>query len=105
MLRRLPLKMLGQLVDRFGVTTTAERADATLRQTYPKTLDKLEYFLGVCGFNRHLVPYYAQITGPLQTLKTLLFKNAPNQAHRDDDLQKVPSSPNHLMPNGILPID
>ena len=60
------------------MTMTAERADAILRQTYPKTLDKLEYyFLGTCGFNRHLVPYYAQITGPLQSLKTLLFKKAP----------------------------
>src|SRR5438046_10576709 len=59
------------------MTTTAEQPDAILRQTYSKTLDKLEYFLGACRFNRHLVPYYAQIMGPLQSLKTLLFKKAP----------------------------
>jgi hypothetical protein len=71
------LKVLGQLVDRFGLTTTEERAEAILKQTYPTTLSGLEHFLGACGYNRHLVPYYAQVTSPLQALKTRGFKQSP----------------------------
>ena len=71
------IKLLGQLVDRLGLTTTEERAQAILQQKYPATLDQLETFLCACGYNWHLVPYYAQITGPLQSLKTRCFKNSP----------------------------
>jgi len=71
------LKLLRQLVDRLGLTTTEERAEAILKQTYPETLDQLETFLGACGYNRHLVPYYTQITSSLQSLKTRSFKGAP----------------------------
>ena len=71
------LKILGQLVDRFGLTTTEERASAICDVPYPKTLSALEHFLGACGYNRYLVPYYAQITAPLQALKTRSFKGSP----------------------------
>src|SRR5437762_9329533 len=74
------LKILGQLVDRFGLTSTEEHAEAILRQTYPQTLDKLDYFLSATRWNRHLLPYYSQITGPLQSLKTHLFKNTPKSS-------------------------
>jgi hypothetical protein len=71
------LKILGQLVDRLGLTTTEKRAATIIKQTFPTTLSALEYFLGACGYNRHLVPYYAQITSPLQALKTRCFKESP----------------------------
>ena len=61
--------ILGQLVDCFGLTTTETRAEGILRQKYPTALADLDHFLGMCSFNRHLVPYYTQIVAPLQKLK------------------------------------
>lgn len=71
------LRILGILVDRFGLTTLEERAQAISQAKYPTTLDQLDYFLGATGWNRSLIPYYAQITSPLQALKTKLYKEAP----------------------------
>jgi len=71
------LKLLGQLINHLGLTTTKERAEAILKQTYPETLDQLETFLDAYSYNRHLVPYYTQITSSLQSLKIRSFKEAP----------------------------
>jgi hypothetical protein len=71
------LQLLGQAVDSLGLTTTEERAHAILEQPWPRCLAALEYFVGICGYTRHLIPYYAQIMEPLQQLKTDLLRSAP----------------------------
>ena len=57
------LKILGQLVDRFGVTMTAQRADGILRQTYLKTLDKTKSVFSISN-NRIKSPLFVFI--PIQ---------------------------------------
>src|SRR5271156_6595785 len=58
------LKVLGQIVDKYGLRTTKERAEAILNQKWPETLDTLDRFIGQCGYCRHMVPYYTQIMAP-----------------------------------------
>ena len=43
------MKVLGHVVDRLGLSTTKERAQAILQQPYLETLRALEFFVGVCG--------------------------------------------------------
>ena len=58
--------------------STAEDKVAAIRQlTYPTTLGKLEHYLGLTGYLRTGVHYYAQLAAPLQELKTRLLKDSP----------------------------
>ena len=71
------VKVLGQIVDKYGLRTTRERAEAILNQRWPENLDTLDRLIGQFGFCRGMVPYYSQIMAPLQRLKTKLLKGAP----------------------------
>ena len=69
--------LLGQRVDALGLATDQERIRALLDLEFPTTLASLEHYLGITGFLRQYVPYYIQIAGPLQQLKTKLLTVAP----------------------------
>jgi hypothetical protein len=85
------LGLLGIIVDSLGLSTTKERAQAILEQPFPKTLLQLENFLGVTGYTRSLVPYYAQVIEPLHKLKIELLKKAPYKGRaRKDYCTKTP---------------
>jgi hypothetical protein len=71
------VKLLGNLVDRLGLTTTEAKAEAVSNIPFPTTLSQLEHFIGLTNWNRHLIPYYAQRVAPLQFYKTSLLKGAP----------------------------
>jgi len=71
------IKLLGKVVDSFGLATTEERTAAIVQQQWPENLQLLDTFLGQCGFVRDHIPYFAKITTPLYRLKTQLFKPCP----------------------------
>ena len=74
------INVLGQKVDSFGMATAEDKLKAISEIAYPTTLGDLEHYLGLTGYLQNHVHYYAQLASPLQALKTLLLKEAPNQS-------------------------
>lgn len=70
-------KLLGHMVDRFGLSTLEERNAAMRNLSFPKTLGELETLLGMFGYYRHFIAQYSQLIDPLQKLKTRLLKGSP----------------------------
>lgn len=69
--------LLGQRVNSLGLTTSEEKLKALQLLTYPDTLGTLEYYLGLTGYLRNYIHFYAQLAAPLQALKTSLLRDAP----------------------------
>ena len=69
--------LLGQRVNSLGLTTSEEKLRAIKHLTYPKTLGALKYYLGLTGYLRNYIHFYAQLAAPLQALKTSHLRNAP----------------------------
>lgn len=69
--------ILGQKVNLLGLTTAEEKLKAIKRLTYPNTLGALKYYLGLTGYFRSYIHFYAQLAELLQALKTSLLKQAP----------------------------
>ncbi len=61
---------LGQQVDSLGSTTSEQKLKAIKLFTYSDTLGALEYYLGLTGYLRSYIHFYAQLAAPLQALKT-----------------------------------
>lgn len=75
------ITLLDQKVDSLGLSTTEEKLAAIRNIQFPTTLKELEHYLGLTGYHRHYIPYYAQLTEPLQKLKTSRLKEAPRGGH------------------------
>ena len=71
------VQLLGQRVNSLGLTTATEKLAAIAKIQYPLTVGDLEHFLGLTGYLRSYVHYYAQLARPLQDLKTQQLKLAP----------------------------
>ena len=71
------VKLLGRRVDSLGMATPEDKLKAISEITYPATLGDLEHYLGLTGYLRQYVHFYAQLASPLQDLKTRLLKEAP----------------------------
>ena len=71
------VQLLGQRVDSFGLSTPHERLAAISKLRFPLTLAALETYLGMTGYLRTYIPWYAQIARPLQDRKTDLLKPSP----------------------------
>ncbi|SLM33512.1 reverse partial [Lasallia pustulata] len=71
--------LLGQRVDGFGYSTAEEKIAALRNLKFPATLDALEIYLGMTGWLRQFVAYYAQIVEPLQHRKTELLRLCPSK--------------------------
>lgn len=56
---------LGYRVDSTGATLLRKRVSAFREFPIPNTLPKLERFLGMTNYYRHLIPAYSEITSPL----------------------------------------
>lgn len=67
---------LSQQVNFWGLTTSDKKLKAIHLLRYPETLQALEYYLGLTGYLRFYIHFYAQIASPLQALKTRLLKGA-----------------------------
>ena len=66
--------LLGQKVDSFGMAAALEKIQAISGLAFPITLQDLEHYLGLTGWMRDYVPYYAQIVELLQSRKTEMLK-------------------------------
>src|SRR5436305_13943861 len=69
--------VLGQLVDGFGLQTATEKLAALVKLKFPHSLKNLETYLGLTGWLRNYIPYYAKICEPLQRRKTMMLREAP----------------------------
>lgn len=76
--------LLGQRVNSLGLTISEEKFRAIKHLTYPETLGALKYYLGLTGYLRNYIHFYAQLAAPLQALKTSLLRDTPvsRQQHR-----------------------
>ncbi len=71
------VRLLRQRVNSLELTTSNKKLKAIRFLTYPDTLGALEYYLGLTGYLRSYIHFYAQLVAPLQELKTLLLRHAP----------------------------
>ena len=76
------VNLLGQRVNSLGLTSSEDKLRAISKLHYPTTLGALEHYLGLTGYLRQYVHYYAQLSKPLQELKTSLLKASPSVAGR-----------------------
>ena len=77
------VKLLGQHVDALGLATSTEKLSAIAKLRFPQNLRDLETYLGLTGYLRKYIPYYAQIVRPLQLRKTALGRHTmPSGAAR-----------------------
>jgi transposase InsO family protein len=68
------IELLGHVVDQFGVYTLEAKTAAIRNMAFPTTLAELEYFLGLTGYYRQFVEFYALKAAPLRKLATDLTK-------------------------------
>lgn len=66
-----------QRVNSLGLITSDEKLKAIHLLAYPNTLEALEYYLGLTGYLRNYIHFYAQLATPLQQLKTLFLRHPP----------------------------
>lgn len=71
------VKLLGQRVDGFGMSTLQEKTQAIADLHFPTTLHQLESYLGMTSALRHYIKDYAHLAAPLEDRKTTLLKGAP----------------------------
>lgn len=71
--------LLGQQVDEMGLSTDKDRIAAIRDLKFPATLQDLEHYLGLVGWLRQYIPYYAQCSAPLKERKTRLLKDSPKK--------------------------
>jgi hypothetical protein len=71
------VQLLGQYVDSLGLVTAADKLEAIAKLKFPGTLKELEYYLGLTGWLRQYVPFYAILAQPLQQRKTELLRKGP----------------------------
>lgn len=69
--------LLGQQVNTLGLITLEEKLRTIKHLIHSKTLGALEYYLGLTGYLRNYIHFYAQLAAPLQALKTSFLHNAP----------------------------
>jgi hypothetical protein len=71
------IKLLGQHIDSFGLATSEDKLQAIAQLKFPESLKDLEHYLGLTGWLRQYVPFYAAISEPLQLRKTALLRKGP----------------------------
>ena len=72
----LSIRLLSQHINSFGLTTIEDKLQAIADLKFLNTLKDLETYLGMTSWLHDYVPFYAEITEPLQVHKTLLLKYA-----------------------------
>lgn len=82
------VKLLGQKVDSFGLSTDEEKIRAIASLTFPHTLNALEHYLGLTGWLRQFVGHYAFLAKPLQDRKTELLKKAPRAGQQRQEYSR-----------------
>ena len=75
------VQLLGQKVTSLGLSTSEEKLRAIAKLEFPSNLRQLETYLGLTGWLRNYIPYYAGIAKPLQDRKTELLSLAPKSGN------------------------
>ena len=75
------LTLLGQHVNGLGLSTADDKIAALKALKFPDTVKDLETYLGMTGWLRQYIPFYAAIAEPLQKAKTEALKKAPAGGH------------------------
>jgi RNase H-like domain found in reverse transcriptase/Reverse transcriptase (RNA-dependent DNA polymerase)/Integrase zinc binding domain/Integrase core domain/Chromo (CHRromatin Organisation MOdifier) domain len=78
------IDLLGHHVSRLGYTTEAKKSEAIRNKKFPTTLQQLETGVGFFNYYRKYVDHFADIIAPLNQLKTMGFRNAPNKGRQRD---------------------
>jgi hypothetical protein len=73
------LQLLGHQVNGHGLSTSAHRVESIRQLPFPKTLHQLENYIGMTGWLRQFVPFYASLAEPLQNRKTQLLSAGHEQ--------------------------
>lgn len=100
------LTVLGHMVDRLGLSTTSQEAESVKAMPAPRTLSKLEHFIGMTNWHCHLIPYYAQRVKALQKLKTRLNRELSRSSYekRDKSAEQLVEGFSLSRSNGSAPI-
>ena len=64
--------LYGEKIDAFGMATAEAKLAPIMQLRFSRSLKDLEAYLGLTGYHRQYIPYYAQVARPLQERKTLL---------------------------------
>lgn len=65
---RPSLKYLGYLLDEQGLRTDPDKVAAMLNFPRPKTVTELKRFIGLVGWYRRFIPFFANLTAPITDL-------------------------------------
>lgn len=76
------IKALGRHVSRLGIATLEDKVEAIRALEFPKNLRGVEHVIGLFGYYRQYIPYFADIIAPLQELKKIGFKDAPRKGKK-----------------------
>lgn len=83
---------LGALVDQYGYSTPKQKLEAIAKLEMPRTLKELESYMGMVGYLRHFVPFFAQLIAPLAARKKEMlkeYKPKSNSGAAHDQLDKL----------------
>lgn len=64
-----------------GLSTSAEKLEWTAKLTFHRITKDFERYLGLTGWLRSYIPYYAAFSEPLQACKKNMFKSPPAGKH------------------------
>lgn len=67
--------LLSQQINFLGLTTLEKKIKVIKYFTYLKTLDALKYYLGLTGYLRNYIHFYAQLAAAIQALKIFFLRN------------------------------
>lgn len=78
------VRLLGQQVNFLIFITLDKKLKVIKHLIYPEILDALEYYLGLTGYQRSYIHFYAQLAALLQALKVFFFRDmtVSSQPHR-----------------------
>jgi hypothetical protein len=76
------VQLLGQKADLLGLWTAEDKLKAVTKLSLPTLLSQLETYLGMTGWLRNYIAYYAAIAKPLQDRKTAMLANSPKSGEQ-----------------------
>ncbi len=97
---------MGHTVDGDGIHTTDDKISAIKNFPQPQNIEKVRYFLGLCGYYRPFIRGFARIVSPLTQLlrKEVPFHwNAPQDKSFNDLKSALINAPALAFPDYSVP--
>src|SRR5438045_6669325 len=95
------IKVLGHQVDRFRLSSTAEKMEAIRKLEFPANLKDLDSVIGLTSWNCHLIPFLAYWMAPLQKLKMELLNKQETRDQRAQYIQRTTLEPSEKEVNSF----